>query len=397
MSGSAPKILYLHNAGIGSRAANLVQVVSMCSAFAQAGYRTVLVLHAERSDEVSHLKMLRERYDCDERVVLRIVRRQMPGRLFRHVNHLWYRRIVKEEKPDLCFVRDPRYFSMTLRMGILTLLELHNTRLHLGSSLLDRLFRMKVVKGATHPLCLGVITISKALNAFWEAAGIPAERTLVLHDGVNPEMFSTTIDQASAREALGLPSDRKIVVYTGNLQANRGIRYILDLARHFPDLLFVMAGGEPAHVDFYRQESEREQISNIRFDGHQPHLTIPVYLRAADILLAMWSAEVPTIRYCSPLKVFEYMASGRPALFPGYPTIMEVAEDGKEAFIASPDNPEAFRATLQKILDADPDKIMKITNNAREKVASQYTWQQRVQTIIEHMPPKLHPQMKNDG
>jgi glycosyltransferase involved in cell wall biosynthesis len=396
MPNHSPKILYLHNAGIGSRAANLVQVVSMCSAFAQAGYRTVLVLHAERSHEAYHLKMLRERYDCDERVMLRIVHRKLSGRLFKHINHLWYRRIVMKEKPDLCFVRDPRYFTMTLKMGIPTLLELHNTRLHLGSRLLDRLFRMQVVKGARHPRCLGVITISKALNTFWETSGIPAERTLVLHDGVNPEMFSKTTDQAAAREALNLPSDRKIVVYTGNLQANRGIRYMLDLAQHFPDLLFVMAGGEPAHVDFYRQECQREQINNIRFDGHQPHSQIPLYLSAADILLAMWSEQVPTIHYCSPLKVFEYMASGKPALFPGYRTILEVAEEGKDAFIATPDSPEGFRTTLQKILDTDPGMIRSITDAAREKVLRKYTWKQRVGAIIEFIPEELQPQSKRD-
>ncbi|MFO7722730.1 MAG: glycosyltransferase [Bacteroidales bacterium] len=391
-----PSILYLHNAAIDSRAANLVQVVSMCSALAQAGYRVVLVLHSNDPARYPGNAVLQERYGCDPRVELRLVHRKIPRKLFRHLNHWWYRRIVLQEQPDLCFVRDPRYLRMVLKLGVPVILELHSTKLHLGSSLLDHVFRKQVVRGAAHRHCLKVITISKALNQFWTAAGIPGEKTLVLHDGVSSSMFDIRVSREEARATLNLPPEGKIVVYTGNLQANRGIRYILELAVSFPEITFLMVGGEPGHMLHYQAECEKNEIRNMRFEGHQPHPKIPLYLRAADILLAMWSSEVPTISYCSPLKVFEYMASGRPALFPGYPTILEVAEDGREAFIAPPDSPEGFKATLQHILDADPVTIERITGAAREKVLGQYSWKQRVKSIIDCLPEKFNPQNKSD-
>jgi glycosyltransferase involved in cell wall biosynthesis len=56
------------------------------------------------------------------------------------------------------------------------------------------------------------------------------------------------------------------------------------------------------------------------------------------VLLALWSKKVPTINYCSPLKIFEYMASGRIMVAHGFPTIKEVIKHNKNGLLARPDD-----------------------------------------------------------
>lgn len=384
--GKKKRLLYLHNADINSRAANLVQVVSMCNAFAKAGFDTVLAMHSVTPEVSEHGSYLSDKFNCDAGVRLVLIRRKMSKRFFRHINHILMKRVLKRENPDICFVRDPRYLKMAISEGIPTIMELHNSRLHLRRRVLDKLFRKFVLKYTSHPLCLMVVTISHVLSEYWAHAGIPSDKIIMLHDGFSAEMFSPITDMATARERLGLPESRKIVVYTGNLQANRGIHYILRLAHDFPELLFVLVGGEPAHRKRYEKECELKGLQNVIFKGHQPHHAIPDFLFAADILLAMWSEDVPTINYCSPLKVFEYLAAGKPVLLPAYPTISEVAEDGFDSFFAKPDNPVSFSETLQKILDTDELILNEMGERARRKAMMRFTWDKRVAAIIERLP-----------
>ncbi len=385
------KMLYLHNADPSTTAANLVQVVSMCSAFAAAGYDVTLVLRSRTMSESEGKRFLKEKFSCDERVKLRLIRSRKNTRMARHSGQQALSGMIRKVRPDLCFVRDPRYFRLVMRHGIPLILELHNTRLHIGNRILDRFYKQWIIRGSVGEKCLLVVTVSEALAGYWRAKGIPPHKTAALHDGFSPGLFSNPLDKRNARISLHLPLDKRIVVYSGNLQPNRGIDYITALATSFPDILFVLVGGDPHRKDFYESECRETGIHNVLFTGHQPHNIIPQYLFAADILLAMWSKEVPTIRYCSPLKVFEYLATGKPALFPGYPTILEVVEDGADAFVSPPDDLAGFRQTLRRILEANPETLEKMAQHARDKALNHYTWEKRANRIISLLPEAFQP------
>ena len=97
---------------------------------------------------------------------------------------------------------------------------------------------------------------------------------------------------------------------------------------------FIIVGGTPAG-NGSRSESDREtrNIQNVRLTGRVPHREIPQWLASADILLMMWTWKVSTIRVCSPMKLFEYMAAKRLIVGPAFPTVLEVMEDGRDAIL----------------------------------------------------------------
>lgn len=379
------KLLYLHNADISSRMANLVQVVSMCSAFASLGIETILVLRSSGTEQQEAKRLLTARFGCHPDVRLLLIQDKLPPKISRHLSHFSIRKILKREQPDFCFVRDPQYFRTTVKRRVPTVLELHNTRLHLGIQWLNRCYTRMVLKGVARESCTAVVMISDALRTFWLSRGIPASKAEVLHDGFTPEMFNVRLPAVDTRRALNLPPDRKIVVYTGNLQANRGIDYILGLAERYPEILFVLAGGSPDRIAHYTTQCQLKGIQNIQLVGHQPHTEIPKWLYAADVLLAMWSKDVPTINYCSPLKVFEYMATGIPAIYPAYPTISEVISDGVNGFLSEPDSIDAFSQTLTRVLNLTDSEKAEFGQQAREKAMMNYTWDQRASKIASMM------------
>lgn len=386
------RLLYLHNSEIAATTANNVQAISMCNEFAKSGFDVTLVLNSsDKFDEENGYDFLKTNYNLSNNIKLILIRKIAPRRIQKHISHLFIKNIIKKTTPDICFVRDPRYLRAIIKSGKPVILELHNTRLHLGIKLLDLYLRRRLIKDTKSELCLLIIAISNALAKKWKDHGVAENKMTVLHDGFSGDLFSNPFDKSEARSILSMPLKKKIVVYTGNLQANRGIAYILDIAEYFKDVLFVLVGGTTERKEHYENICNSRKISNVTFKGHQPHRKIPLYLYAADILLAMWSKDVPTISYCSPLKVFEYLSAGRPIVAPGYPTILEVICQDNEAFIAKPDEIDSLIATMKRALEADEETLQKMSERARELALSSYTWENRVNRIIKCIPLSLTP------
>lgn len=382
-------LLYLHNAVIGSTTANVVQVMAMCNAWIQAGYRVTLVLRASKQTSDETLSHFKARYAAPSSLEIHLLKTWLPHRIHRHLSALKVGWLARRFRPDLCFVRDPAYFHALRLTGVPVIFELHNTRLHLGSNLIDRLYHKMVIRGSQREACLKIIAISEALAIYWRNQGIPPENILVLHDGFNAHQFQSKPSRAEVRISYGLPKDRQLVVYTGNLQENRGIGYLIALAQLNPALLFFAAGGTPDRVAYYRELCLQQKIDNLIFHGQLPHVEIPDLLMVADVLLAVWSDQVPTINVCSPLKVFEYMAAGVPAVYPGYPTIHEVVMDGINGFLAVPDHIESLNATLHRALNLTDEMKDEYERSSREIAFSQYAWDIRISRIINELPPTL--------
>ena len=147
------------------------------------------------------------------------------------------------------------------------------------------------------------ITISENLKKFWINQGLLNTKTFAFHDG------TSLVDKAHL-PYVKIPFDKKklLITYTGSLYLDRGIERIVRLAKEFKNCNFLIVGGPKENANKLIEECNNNSINNIFFTGPVPHMNIASYLFKSDILLALWSSKVPTINYCSPLKIFEYMA-----------------------------------------------------------------------------------------
>jgi len=132
----------------------------------------------------------------------------------------------------------------------------------------------------------------------------------------------------------------------------------------------------------YHTLAIEDGIDNISFIGQIPHKDTPKYLFASDILLALWSKDVPTINFCSPLKVFEYMASGRTIVAYGFPTIREVLNNKKNALLVEPESIEELKNAVDYALKED---VSFLGRNARNDVFENYSWIDRAKRILENI------------
>ena len=121
-------------------------------------------------------------------------------------------------------------------------------------------------------------------------------------------------------------------------------------------------------------------LARVLILGRKPYNQIPALLKAADILvLPNSSREEISNRYTSPLKLFEYMASGRPIVASSLPSITEIL-NYKNAFLVKPDDAYGLTEGIRKLLD-DSLFGVELAKKGLEDVQS-YTWQERSRKIL---------------
>lgn len=372
------KLLYLHDTPIDNKRADSVQVLHMCSAFANLDIDLTLALPG--TDAVSTSEEIEKQFGGKPQFkILTFRKTTVFGRLNMVGGYFATRKLHKFLKTDCCFVRNPAFLNVPLKHNIPTVFEAHASFIHKNPAW-NALWMRNLLRNSRHPKLIKFIGISKALTDFWVKTGVPKEKVLALHDSVDAQAYSTVYNRKPMRRILGLPANRKMVVYAGSLYKDRGIESILDLTEIFEDVLFVVVGGPEDKKNLYREMCERRGISNMLFTGYVPHQNVRKYLFAADVLLMIWSRRVPWINYCSPLKLFEYMAAERVIVGHAFPTILEVLKDGEHAYLADPDSFDDLRKkTALALNESYPSPMAK---KARSLVMREYTWEARAKSIL---------------
>lgn len=387
------RIAYVHSRAFPSVDANVVQVVQMCRAFSRLGHDVSLLIprHAECETDQAALQRARELFGSDLGFsVIFVPRRKLFGRFEVLGSVQGTLNALRAKQQDLIYSRNPWSVAFLGKTGVPFVWEAHEEHVHKRSKFLSWYLERMIVRTSRRPELIKVVAISDALGKVWESYGVPAEKLLTAHDGVDLSLFGNPLPKHAARQQLGLPSDRRLIAYTGTLRADRGIAMMLESARRIPEAEFVLIGGTSAEVTHWQSEAARIGASNVRFTGKIAHRDVPLWLSAADILLPMRTWQESNVRVCSPMKLFEYMAAQRLIVGPAFPTVLEVIKDGEHALLFTPDDIGAMEAALRKGLAMADDPAL--PRRAYETVAQHYTWESRCRLILEslELPGKKH-------
>jgi glycosyltransferase involved in cell wall biosynthesis len=146
------------------------------------------------------------------------------------------------------------------------------------------------------------------------------------------------------RAQLGLTPATPVVLYTGTFEAYQGLdllyRAMAIVARARPDARLVMVGGEPAQVEAAKHQVGALGLSTtVIFTGQRPAEEVPAYLDAATVLASPRSTGTNT-----PLKIYQYLRSGRAIVATNLRTHTQVLSDDT-SFLAAP-TPEAFASAI---------------------------------------------------
>lgn len=213
-----------------------------------------------------------------------------------------------------------------------------------------------------------------------KAFSVPSQKVFYEPNAVDVEEFDVPLTQEEARTQLGLPQGDTMAMYTGHLYSWKGVDTLAEAAKEIPSVQVYFVGGTDFDVNRFQQKYG--DIPNIKIIGHRPHAEIPVWQKAADILVLPNTAKEDISKYyTSPMKLFEYMASGRPIVASNIPSITELL-DKENALLVLPDDVQNLVAGINTLM-LSPQKGV-LADRALLDV-KEHTWSKRAQRIIKKL------------
>ncbi|MFH1523843.1 MAG: glycosyltransferase family 4 protein [Chloroflexota bacterium] len=365
------KIVFVSSCKLPSDTANSIQVMKVCQAFVQLGHKVTLLVPGPRSeaaDLFGHYG-LHTLFDIE----------WLPARSRRLFPWMANRR-ARALGADFLYAWPIQSAVLAPLMGIPSMLEIHDFPAGLFGPLWFRLF-------VALPGKKRLLPITDALRRVLEQkyGSMPEGKAIISPDGVDLERYALLPDPGLARRELGLPAAPSVLC-TGHLYAGRGADIFLALAKKFTQASFVWVGGRPKDVEYWRAQAAQQLLTNVTFTGFVTNDRIPLYQAAADVLLMPYGRSISgssggdIANIYSPMKMFEYLASGRAILTADLPVLHEVLDETTAVF-AAPGDVESWESALGGLL-AD-EKRRRALGQRACSVAQRYTWVERARRVLE--------------
>lgn len=373
------KIVYWSFSILPSQTANSVSVMKMAAAFSGLGHDVVVL--ARNTCEYIESDDLFENYGVEKN--FKIIRVPYPQFKFGWV--IWGLRslkIVRKIKPNLVFSRDSFGSFLSALCGLKVFFEVHSAPFGRDKFIFRLIFKLKYVKK--------VIAISNALRVYLlKNYSIKKNKIIVAHDGVDQSWLNISVDDVGTRKELCYNIDDFIIGYSGSLYEGRGIELILGLARKLHSIKFLIIGGSDKERKKFSAQSRSLGLNNLQFIGYIANSKLPKYLFSCNILLMPYQRNLKTAnngpntsKFMSPLKMFEYMATGKPIISSNLDVLKEILVNEKNALLVEPDNLSQWCNAIEK-LKLDSNLAYNLGINARDNVRN-FTWAERSKVILNH-------------
>lgn len=195
-----------------------------------------------------------------------------------------------------------------------------------------------------------VLPVTRVLAGYVRDAGVSPQRIVVIPNGINRDHFAAAPSKEEAKQKLGLEG-KLVLGFTGFVRDWHGVDRVIHWMTSSeapPQALLLVVGDGPARGELERLAQILHLEERVRFTGVIDRHRVPEYVAAFDI--ALQPAVVP---YASPLKLFEYLALGKPVIAPRQPNIEEILTDGENAILFEASKRGDFERNLARLCQDD--------------------------------------------
>ncbi len=373
------KLIYVNNTRIPSEKANSYQTVQMCSSFAKVFDEVELwtgkVINT--TDDLSTVSNIFSYYGVHKNFIIKRFYQFDSVLLLKLHEFIWAN--IRDISFSINAISRLIKYKGSADVVIYT-----RDWIFLGVYLLCKrlgLVRYKIIY-ESHKFSKKLLPILKDINGLVVINSFLGELhreknfkdILVAHDGANPNEY------LGIKKYKFMPNKNKInVVYTGSLFLWKGVYLLVDSLEFLPkniNLFFV--GGSGEHLDKFKSYiSDSGYSEQITLISHLPKLEVIPYIENADILVLPNSGKYEINKYTSPMKLFEYMASGRPIVASNMSSIREVLVNNKNALLFHPDDAYDLANKIKQVIGSDHSEMI---DNAFFEV-QEYSWNKRAENI----------------
>lgn len=366
-------VVYVSSARLPSRSANSVQVTSNCNALVRAGCEITLY----GSIGEGPASAVHGWYGLLPEVRLRRCPWPAIGRLGGVVYaFLVCISVLFHKMPDVVYGRHALSLMLLGVLGYPVAFEAHMP----PRGRMDRWARRSLFRCRRFTT---LVVVSNVLAEYYREhfPFLSPDRIIVAPNGSDDPR-----EHSGVRHA-GWPDQRLRVGYIGSFQARKGVDRVVALARYHPDVVFVLAGGDRQDL---AQVVDLPLPGNVEVMGYLPPQDAATLMCAVDILLAPYRQTGDEDRlqllddtlWGSPLKVFEYMASGVCSMVSDLPIVRELVGTEDVVVLCRSGSLDDWINRISE-LKTDPLLRQRLGESARDAFEKKFSRQTRARRILD--------------
>ena len=229
-----------------------------------------------------------------------------------------------------------------------------------------------------------IICVSKAgKNHLINTWSVPTEKIVVFPNAVDVKLFKPNIEVSNdIRSSLGVDSN-PLIIFVGSFYEWHDVETLLNAFAQVtithPEVRLVLVGDGSQRQAMMQLSADLGISHVVRFTGVVAHHEIPRFLREADIAVVPYP-KMKHEMWLSPLKLFEYMASGKAVIASEVGQLTEVVKDGYNGLLVPPGDASAMTAALNRLIE-DVTLRSQLGQHARDDAVSKYSWEHYVSNL----------------
>jgi glycosyltransferase involved in cell wall biosynthesis len=240
--------------------------------------------------------------------------------------------------------------------------------------------------------CDVLICVTEALKEIIvQSAHIHPDKVLVVPNGVDTSYYDPakhTAKRFFSSITIGFVGS---VIHWQSLDLL--LHAVKQLSQQGIQINVVIVGDGPARKEWEQLSINLNLASQVRFTGRISSLEVPSYVAGMDICFSGQRPMQIGVMYLSPLKLYEYMAMGKPVIASSFSDANKLIEGKRTGFLFEPGNLEGLINVLKAAVESQDD-FPEMGVLARKEIMEKHSWESRIQMVIPQIESILNHQKR---
>lgn len=226
----------------------------------------------------------------------------------------------------------------------------------------------------------GLVAVSTFLKKHLIDLGIQENKIIVLTNAADPQKFNPEIINGEEVRLKFNLTGKKVIGFIGGFYPWHGLEMLIDsfaeIKKEAKDAALLLIGDGPVKAKVEAKAKDLGIWEDVHFVARVRHDELPKYIAAFDVAVMPDSNE-----YGSPMKIYEYMAMGKPVVAPRLGPLEDGIGDGREGLLFNQHDKNAMAIALKTLL-LNSNLMKGITVQARKNILSNHTWKKNAEIIL---------------
>jgi glycosyltransferase involved in cell wall biosynthesis len=226
----------------------------------------------------------------------------------------------------------------------------------------------------------GIITVSCVFKKIIADQGVEEKRIFVTPNAVDPRNFIINMNERNLIKKQYQLHGKMVIGYVGGFFNWHRLNFLMDtitnLISTYPNIHCLLVGDGVTRPILAENARKMGVERHFTFTGKCRHNQIAAHISAMDISILPDAND-----YCSPVKLFEYMAMGKPVFAPRLPNVSEIITSGRNGILFEPGDKEDLEKKLAKVIENE-ELRRNLGDSARRTVYEKHLWIHNARKIV---------------